>query len=85
MSNTNNAELIGEDVAVKAFDNNNTGAIFRNEKRTKDTQPTSRGRCEVNGVHYWVSGWNRKSSSDQPFISLAFTEMTAEDIEKYVK
>ena len=79
-----NEELLGA-TEVKAYDNNNSGALFKNEKRTKDTHPNSRGKVMVDGKHFWVSGWTRKSSNDQPFISLAFTEMTAEEIAKYVK
>ena len=77
-------ELLGA-TEVKAYDNNNSGALFKNDKRTKDTHPNSRGKVMVDGKHYWISGWSRKSSNDQPFISLAFTEMTVEEIEKYVK
>ena len=87
-TNTNtavqNEELLGA-TEVKAYDNNNSGALFKNDKRTKDTHPNSRGKVMVDGKHFWVSGWTRKSSNDQPFISLAFTEMTAEEIAKYVK
>lgn len=94
MTNTNTAvqqppieaeyTLLGED-GVKQYDNNNTGSLFKNNKRTKESQPNSRGRVEVDGKHFWVSGWTRKSGAGEPYISLAFTEMTAEDIAKYVK
>jgi hypothetical protein len=35
----------------------NSGSIFRNEKREKETQPNGKGQALVGGVEYWVSAW----------------------------
>ncbi len=92
MTTTNtavNAAVVAEDLlgneVVKSYDNNNSGTLFKNKMRTKDTHPNSRGRVEVDGKHYWVSGWTRQSAAGEPFISMAFTAMTPEEVAKYVK
>lgn len=55
------------------YDNNNSGALFINEKRTKDTHPHLRGTATVDGVEYWVSCWTKTSQGGKKYQSLAFT------------
>jgi hypothetical protein len=50
----------------------NTGAIFVNDRKEKDTHPDRAGSATIDGVEYWVSGWLRKSKDGQPYLSLAF-------------
>ena len=54
------------------FDNTNKGALSRNERREKDTQPEYTGTINVEGVEYWLSGWvkERKDGSGK-FFSLS--------------
>ena len=40
-------------------DRNNTGAIWKNERREKDTHPHFTGSAIIEGVEYWVSAWKR--------------------------
>lgn len=58
------------------YDNNNTGVLFRNEKKQPgDKLPDYRGNCEVNGVKLDVAGW-LKESTKKPgvkFMSLKFS------------
>lgn len=42
------------------YDNTNSGALFKNDRRTNDKQPNMRGSINVNGVEYWVSAWTRE-------------------------
>lgn len=63
----------------------NSGALYPNTSRKKESHPNCRGRSLVAGVWYWVSGWNNLSASGSGrYISLSYTEMTVEDIEKYI-
>ena len=55
------------------YDNNLRGVLFKNNKRTKDTQPNMTGNCEIDGVEYWVSAWTKESAAGNRFISLSFT------------
>jgi hypothetical protein len=50
-----------------------TGSLFKNDKRTTEDHPNARGSALVNGVHYWVSAWTKRTQSGDPWQSLAFT------------
>ena len=52
----------------------NTGAIFKNDKREKDTQPQMKGSALVDGKEYWVSAWTNESEAGVKYQSLAFTQ-----------
>lgn len=49
----------------------NSGAIFRNKKKEKDTHPDRTGQCVVNGVEYWISGWMEEHDGE-PYMSIKF-------------
>lgn len=55
------------------YDNNNRGALFKNNKRTNDKQPEYNGSVEVNNVQYYISAWVKESKNGQKFFSLSFT------------
>lgn len=55
----------------KQFDNTNSGAIFLNDRKAKDTHPDRTGSLNVEGVDYWVSGWVKKTKDGKQFLSLA--------------
>ena len=52
-----------------AYDNTNRGTLGTNERKTTDNHPDLSGKLNVNGVEYWLSGWNKKSDRGD-FISL---------------
>lgn len=66
--------IIKEGIKVaQDYDNNNTGALFKNDKDGNEKRPDYRGSAEVNGVQYWVSAWIRdKKDGSGKFMSLAF-------------
>lgn len=45
---------------MAGYDNTNSGALFKNDRRTNDKQPNMRGSINVEGVEYWVSAWTRE-------------------------
>lgn len=56
------------------YDNNFTGAIFRNTRKQEGSkQPDATGNCIIDGKEYWVSGWIKSSKNGNRFTSLAFT------------
>lgn len=50
----------------------NTGALFANDKREKDTQPNAKGSAMIDGVEYWVSAWTNTSSKGTKYQSIKF-------------
>lgn len=50
---------------------NNSGSLFKNEKREKDTHPHATGTAIIDGVEYWVSAWTKDGKKGK-FQSLAF-------------
>jgi hypothetical protein len=48
-----------------------TGALFKNEKREKDTHPHATGSALIDGVEYWVSAWTKDGKSGK-YQSLSF-------------
>lgn len=49
----------------------NSGSIFKNDRKEKDSHPDRTGTAMIDGVMYYVSGWIKSGSKGQ-FISLAF-------------
>ena len=50
----------------------NSGSLFRNEKREKDSHPQARGSARINGVDYWVSETEATSKKGVPYRKLKF-------------
>lgn len=50
----------------------NTGSLFVNDRKEKDSHPDSRGSALIDGVEYWVSAWRKESRDGRRFLSLAF-------------
>lgn len=49
----------------------NSGTLFRNERREKDNQPHATGTAVIDGVEYFVSAWTKEGQKGK-FQSLAF-------------
>jgi len=49
-----------------------SGALFRNAKRDKDTQPNATGTALIGGVLYYVSAWTKDTKSGDKYQSLSF-------------
>ena len=56
-----------------AYDNTNRGAIWKNEKKEKDTHPDFTGSLDVDGKAYWVNAWKRKPDDKPNSPALRFT------------
>lgn len=55
----------------------NTGSIFRNDRKEKDTHPDGKGSAVIDGVDYWVSSWNAVDKNGNPYRKLSFTAKDA--------
>jgi hypothetical protein len=63
------------------YDNNNQGAIWKNDKRQTDKHPHFTGSATINGVDYYVSAWKRDSESNPKAPALKFS-VTPKDAPK---
>ena len=46
--------------------NDNSGALFKNDRREHDRQPNLRGSITVDGKEYWLSGWTKTINNGGP-------------------
>jgi hypothetical protein len=49
----------------------NSGTLFKNDKREKDSHPNATGKAMIGGVMYYVSAWTKDGSKGK-FQSLSF-------------
>lgn len=52
----------------------NTGVLFKNDTKTKDTQPDYTGSCVVDGKEKRLACWIKTSSTGKKYMSVAFSE-----------
>ena len=54
-----------------AYDNTNTGALFKAKERATDKHPEYSGTINIEGREYWLAGWIKESPKVGKFFSLA--------------
>jgi len=52
------------------YDNTNTGALFKNDKKEDDKHPDYRGKINAAGVEYWLDAWLAKDKSGKTYMRL---------------
>lgn len=50
----------------------NSGSLFKNDKKESDKHPNAKGSALIGGVEYWVSAWTYQTKDGQPYQSLSF-------------
>lgn len=55
---------------------NNSGALFKNDRKEKETHPDYQGDCTVGGTKYRMSAW-LKDGKKGKFMSFSFTPATS--------
>ena len=63
------------------MNNENKGVIFKNSKKTKDTQPDYKGTVNVNGKDMEISLWFKESQKGTKYFSASFQEPFKKDSE----
>lgn len=61
----------------------NSGALFKNSKKEKESQPDLTGKITVNGVEYNLYGWGNTSKSGNEYISLKVSEFKPKSDDLY--
>lgn len=60
--------------AGSKYDNNMTGALFKNDKNGNAKAPDYVGSAEVDGVKYNVAGWaNEKKDTKEKYLKIKFS------------
>ena len=50
----------------------NSGVMFKNDKREKESHPHYKGNMRVNGQEYWLSAWIKEGKNGK-FMGLALS------------
>lgn len=58
------------------------GALFINQKKTKENQPDYKGQIEIQGRKFWISSWSNTSVGGRPYQRLVLEDFTDEDYRK---
>lgn len=66
-----------------AYDNNLSGILTRNSRKSEDKHPDYQGSCEIDGRQFWLSAWIKEGKPDsklagQKFFSMKFKEKEPE-------
>ena len=52
------------------MENDNSGALFKNDRKEQEKQPDYKGSLTVNGAEYWISAWLNESKNGQKYMGL---------------
>lgn len=63
-----------------SYDNNNEGAIWKNEDKQSDKHPDFKGNAVIEGVEYWVSAWKRSPDANPKAPALKFRLKAKEEV-----
>jgi len=53
------------------YDNTNTGALFKNNRKETEKHPDYTGSINVEGHDYWLSAWLKTDKNGNKFMSLS--------------
>jgi len=56
----------------------NSGALFRNDRKEKETHPDHQGTAKIQGREYYISAWIKEGRNGR-FFSLSFKPKLASD------
>jgi len=49
----------------------NSGALFTNDKKTKETHPDMNGKITILGREFYLSAWKKQSGNGKNYLSLS--------------
>ena len=62
------------------YDDNNSGVLFVNDRKSSDKAPDYTGNITVNGKKLQLAGWKRQGKNGgKPFLSIKVSEFQKKD------
>ena len=58
----------------------NSGVLFTNNKREKESHPHYNGKATINGTEYYVSSWVKEGKTGK-FLSLSFKPVQEQPVQ----
>lgn len=55
--------------------NDNSGSLFKNSRKEKDTHPDFTGKAKIDGVDYWQSAWKKVGKDGSSYLSFSYKPM----------
>jgi hypothetical protein len=55
----------------------NTGTLFKNDKKESDSHPNARGSALIDGVEYWVDAWTNEDKNGNKYQKMTFKRKDA--------
>jgi uncharacterized protein (DUF736 family) len=52
----------------------NSGALFKNDRKEKESQPDYKGTALIGGEEFEIAAWVKKSKAGNPYMSISFKE-----------
>jgi uncharacterized protein (DUF736 family) len=47
------------------------GALFKNDRKEKETHPDYKGDINIDGTNYWLSAWLKATKDGKKYMSLS--------------
>ena len=54
-----------------SYDNTDSGALFKNDKKETEKHPDYKGSLNVKGTDYWINAWIKEAKSGIKYMSLS--------------
>jgi uncharacterized protein (DUF736 family) len=51
----------------------NSGALFKNDKKESDSHPDYKGSAMIDGSDYWVNGWINTSKAGTKYMKFSYS------------
>lgn len=58
---------------------NNSGALFTNDKKTKETHPDMNGKITILGREFYLSAWKKQTGQGKGYLSLSIKPVGEEN------
>ena len=55
----------------------NTGSLFRNERKESDTHPEYKGSALIGGVEHWLDAWINTAKDGSKYMAVKFKRKDA--------